>query len=136
MGQWWLMGRDRVPIGPVTTELVIQGIRAGKVPSETLACEVGGTAWRSIRGVQLFTSSFAKLRLDGPTLVDMEEAPVTDVEDPVTLTNASLSHLAEADEERTIAEPTSAIDDFGPTQRVDESEVTVVDRAARHSEPP
>jgi hypothetical protein len=121
----------------VTTELVIQGIRAGKVPSETLACEVGGTAWRSIRAVQRFASSFAKLRIDGPTLVDMEEAPVTDVEDPVTLTNASLSHLvAEADEERTIAEPTRAIDDFGPTQRIDESEVTVVDRAARHSEPP
>jgi hypothetical protein len=137
MGQWWLMGRDRVPIGPVTTDLVVQGIRAGKVPSETLACEVGGTAWRSIRSVKRFASSFAKLRVDGPTLVDMEEAPVTDVEDPVTLANAKLSFLAEADEERTIAEPARAIDDFGPTQRVDESsEVTVVDRAARHSEPP
>src|SRR5437868_6058919 len=137
MGQWWLMGKDRVPIGPVTTELVIQGIRAGKVPSGTLACEVGGTAWRSIRTVKRFSSSFAKLRIDGPTLVDMEEAPVTDVEDPVTLANAKLSYLAEADEERTIAEPARAIDDFGPTQRVDEpSEVTVVDRAARHSEPP
>lgn len=137
MGQWWLMGRDRVPIGPVSTELVIQGIRAGKVPSETLACEVGGTAWRSIRGVQRFASSFAKLRVDGPTLVDMEEAPVTDVEDPVTLTNQNLSFLAEADEERTIAEPARAVDDFGPTQRVDEaSEITVVERSARHSEPP
>ncbi|HVW30095.1 MAG TPA: hypothetical protein VHC69_32275 [Polyangiaceae bacterium] len=131
------MGRDRVPIGPVATELVIQGIRAGKVPSETLACEVGGTAWRSIRGVQRFASSFAKLRVDGPTLVDMEEAPVTDVEDPVTLTNQNLSFLAEADEERTIAEPARAIDDFGPTQRADEaSEITVVERSARHSEPP
>ena len=75
--------------------------------------------------------------MDGPTLVDLEEAPVTDVEDPVTLNNAKLSFLAEGDEERTIAEPAQAIDDFGPTQRVDEaSEVTVVDRAARHSEPP
>ena len=137
MGQWWLMGRDRVPIGPVSSELVIQGIRAGKVPSETLACEVGGTAWLSIRTVQRFASSFSKLKVDGPTLVDMEEAPVTDVEDPVTLTNTSLSFLAESEDEHTIAEPAQPIDDFGPTQRVDEAtEVTVVDRAARHSEPP
>ena len=137
MGQWWLLGRDRKPIGPVTTDLVIQGIRAGKVPADTLACEVGATAWRSIRSVGRFAASFAKLRIDGPTLVDLEEAPPTDVEDPVTLTNTRLSQLAEVDEEHTIAEPARAPDDFGPTQRADElSEITIVDRRARHSEPP
>jgi len=138
MSQWWLMGRDRVPIGPVTTELVIQGIRAGKVPSETLACEVGETAWRSIRTVKRFAPSFAKLKIEGPTLGEVvEETPVTDIEDTLTVANAKLAFFRESDEERTIAEPAPVVDDFGPTQRAEEStEVTIVDRGARHSEPP
>jgi hypothetical protein len=139
MGQWWLMGRDQVPLGPVTTELAIQGIRAGKVPPDTLACEVGGTAWRAIRAVGRFAPAFAKLRVDGPTLVDADYGAMTDAEDPPTLTNTKLQmqYLAEAEEERTVAEATREPDDFGPTQRADEpSEVTVVDRLGRHSEPP
>src|SRR4051794_21985282 len=98
MGQWWLMGRDRVPLGPVTTELVMQGIRAGKVPAETLACEVGGTAWRSIRSVGRFAPSFAKLRIDGPTLVDPDDDPVTQAEDPPTLTSTKRRYMDDSDE--------------------------------------
>ncbi|HEX3594356.1 MAG TPA: hypothetical protein VHU80_04620 [Polyangiaceae bacterium] len=135
MGQWWLMGKDRVPLGPVTTELVMQGIRAGKVPAETLACEVGGTAWRSIRSVGRFAPSFAKLRIDGPTLVD-PDGPILE-DDPPTLANAKLRFLDKDEDEQTIANATLQPDDFGPTQRVEESsEVTIVDRLGRHSEPP
>ncbi|HEX4335713.1 MAG TPA: hypothetical protein VH062_07335 [Polyangiaceae bacterium] len=138
MAQWWLMGRDQVPLGPVTTELVIQGIRAGKVPGDTLACEVGGTAWRGIRSVGRFAPSFAKLRIDGPTLVDLDEGPVTEAEDPPTLTSTKMRYRADAEEEHTVADGSLlGLDDFGPTQRADEpSEVTIVDRLGRHSEPP
>src|ERR1700733_11726069 len=99
MSQWWLMGRDRVPLGPVTTELVIQGIKAGKVPSDALACEVGGNAWRSIRTVARFATAFARLRIEGPTIVD---APFGEERDePPTLANATLRPLDESDEPTT-----------------------------------
>jgi hypothetical protein len=128
MGQWWLMGRDRVPIGPVTTELVLQGIQAGKVPTDALACEVGASAWRSVRSVARFAPAFAKLRIDGPTLVDLANE---EMDDPPTLTNATLGPFDDR-EERTVAE----VDDILPTQRLEETEVTIVDRIARVSEPP
>ena len=68
--QWWLLGKDRTPIGPVSQRLVLQGILAGRVPADSLVCEVGGAAWRPIREIALFTTAFAKLRIDGPTIVD------------------------------------------------------------------
>ena len=133
MGQWWLMGRDRVPIGPVTTELVLRGIQAGKVPSDVLACEVGATAWRSVRSVARFAPAFAKLRIDGPTLVDLTLS-TDNMDDPPTLTNAKLRPFDDL-EERTVADAGEP-DDIGPTQRLEEAEVTIVDRVARLSEPP
>jgi lambda repressor-like predicted transcriptional regulator len=118
----------------VTSALVIEGIKAGKVPGDALACEVGGTAWRAIRSVARFAPAFAKLRIDGPTLVDFGEV---DADDPPTLANATLARF-EDPEEHTIADATAIMpDDIMPTQRFDEAtEVTIVDRAARHSEPP
>jgi len=131
MGQWWLMGRDRVPVGPVTTELVLKGIQAGKVPTDALACEVGASAWRSVRSVARFEPAFAKLRIDGPTLVDL----ASDIDDPPTLTNATLRPFDES-EDTTVAEARD-VDDIAPTQRLEEpAEVTIVDRIPRLSEPP
>ena len=130
MGQWWLLGRDRVPVGPVTTELVLKGIQAGRVPSDALACEVGASAWRSVRSVARFAPAFAKLRIDGPTLVDL----TNEMDDPPTLTNATLRSFNDG-EERTIAD-LSEIDDIVSTQRLEETEITIVDRVARLSEPP
>jgi hypothetical protein len=137
MGQWWLLGENQVPIGPVTTELVLQGIRAGKVPPGALACEVGGSAWRTIRSVGRFASAFAK-RIDGPTLVDLDENPITENEDPPTLANAKLRFLDNDEDERTLANGSPILlDDIGSSQPMDEtSEVTIVDRAPRPSEPP
>src|ERR1043165_2682731 len=135
MGHWWLMGKDRGALGPVTTELVLEGIRAGKVPSDALACEVGATAWRSIRDVGRFAPAFAKLRIDGPTIVDPAEL-LTDTEDLPTLANVSLARFDE-NNERTVADAdASSLDDAITTAGYEETEVTIVDRRPRHSEPP
>jgi hypothetical protein len=132
MGQWWLMGRDRVPVGPVTTELVLKGIQAGKVPNDALACEVGASAWRSVRSVSRFAPAFAKLRIDGPTLVDLASDMM---DDPPTLANATLRPFDDR-EDPTVADARE-VDDIVPTQRLEEAtEVTIVDRVARLSEPP
>src|SRR5262245_54996294 len=134
MGQWWLMGRDRKALGPVTTELVVEGIRAGKVPSDALACEVGATAWRSIRDVGRFAPAFARLRMHGPTVVDPVEL-LTDPEDLPTLANAQLAHFDEGSE-RTVADAAAYLDDAVTVAGYEEAEVTIVDRRPRHSEPP
>ena len=51
---WWLTQAGRVPIGPVSTELLLKGIGAGKVPGDVLVCEVGGTEWRRVSDVAPF----------------------------------------------------------------------------------
>lgn len=45
--QWWVTAStDTDPVGPVSTELMIQGICAGVVPKHALVCEAGEACWR------------------------------------------------------------------------------------------
>lgn len=142
MQQWWVMGKDRTPIGPVTTELVLQGIRAGRVPSDSLACEVGGPEWKSIRELEPFVAAFAKLRIDGPTLVDAVP-PLLEPTDAVPAIRAALRTFDDT-VEHTIADvvplrpsspPLESLP--APLERFDEvSEHTVVDAPLSPSEPP
>jgi hypothetical protein len=83
----------------VSQRLVLQGILAGRVPADSLACEVGGAAWRPIREVAPFTTAFAKLRIDGPTIVD----PPLDLGDSTT-DNFPLSRVRGDDNDRTVAD--------------------------------
>lgn len=59
---WWLTQVGRVPIGPVSAELLLKGIRAGEVPNDVLVCEVGGTEWRKVTDVAPFGAAFAERR--------------------------------------------------------------------------
>lgn len=77
----------QVPIGPVSTELLLRGIGAGAVPRDALVCEVGGTEWRWVGQTAPFSVAFEAQRA----------RPPLDSSDDVTLTNA--------------AEPLSAFDD-------------------------
>ena len=42
---WWVTKGSQVPVGPVSTELLLRGISAGAVPKDALVCEVGGSQW-------------------------------------------------------------------------------------------
>jgi len=57
---WWLTQAGRVPIGPVSTELLLKGIRAGEVPDDVLVCEVGGKQWRKVTNVAPFGKALAE----------------------------------------------------------------------------
>jgi hypothetical protein len=57
---WWLTQMGRVPIGPVSTELLLKGIRAGEVPNDVLVCEVGGRQWRKVTDVAPFGTALTE----------------------------------------------------------------------------
>jgi hypothetical protein len=54
MTEWWVRQGGSAPIGPVSTELVIRGIDAGKVSNEAEVCQVGGKEWLPIDMVSEF----------------------------------------------------------------------------------
>lgn len=54
MTEWWVRQGGSAPIGPVSTELVIRGIDAGKVSNEAEVCQVGGNDWLPIDMVSEF----------------------------------------------------------------------------------
>lgn len=64
---WWVTKGDRRPVGPVSTELLLQGIGAGKVPKDALVCEVGGTSWKWIGDIAPFSIAIDE-RADRPRL--------------------------------------------------------------------
>jgi hypothetical protein len=55
--EWWVTKGDRIPVGPVSTERLLQGIAAGKVPKDALVCEVGGTTWKGIGDIAPFSAA-------------------------------------------------------------------------------
>jgi len=70
-----------VPVGPVSTELLLRGIGAGKVPKDSLVCEVGGNEWRSIGELAPFSVAIRGGRVrrrlesgDDATLADPPES--------------------------------------------------------------
>jgi len=75
---WWITQGGRKPIGPVSTDLVLRGLDAGKVPEDSLVCQVGGTQWLALSEVAEFASKLASLKgrprfdtLTEQTLVDL-----------------------------------------------------------------
>jgi len=78
---WWVTKGDRRPVGPVSTEFLLQRIGAGKVPRDALVCEVGGTSWRWICETAPFSATFSDARMrrrldsvDELTIVDPGES--------------------------------------------------------------
>lgn len=143
MDQWWLLGKDRTPIGPASTDLVRQGILAGRVPGDSLICEVGGPEWRSIRDISAFAKAFATLRIDGPTMVDPPELLSEPLEEKTATTLRRFEPQADhtvADARPLPSEPpgegAEPIQLRPKLQRFDDgTELTVVDQPLE-SEPP
>lgn len=121
--EWWLLDKDRKPLGPVSAERLLEGIEYQRVPPDTLICEVGGTEWRAIRTISEFERAFAEL--DGNPSRPPEvkgrhpDGPEPTVIDPPTIP-------PEATTEQRISLPTFD----------DAAERTVVEDAPRWSEPP
>ena len=69
MVEWMVREGGSEPIGPVTTELVIRGILAGRVAQNAEVCRLGDNSWRRIDSVPEFA---------GYTLDDDAQTHVTD----------------------------------------------------------
>jgi hypothetical protein len=55
---WYVQDEGTEVVGPVTTELLLDGIRAGRVPESAQLCPVGGTAWTRATAIPLFAAAF------------------------------------------------------------------------------
>src|SRR5271170_695395 len=48
MDEWFVCVPGGAVVGPVSTSLLILGIRSGKVPDDALVCRDGDVAWKSV----------------------------------------------------------------------------------------
>lgn len=61
--EWWVTAPDgQVPVGPVSTELMIQGILSGMVPKHALICAVGEARWKWIGEIPEFLAALEERR--------------------------------------------------------------------------
>ena len=51
MSEWWVGRQGSNPVGPVTTETLIRGIKEKKVPEDALVCRVGEQEWQRVAQV-------------------------------------------------------------------------------------
>ena len=72
MTDWKVRIPGRHAIGPVSTELLVRGIRGGRVPLDAEICELGGGAWQPLSSVDEF---FEAMGLDDAE-TRLHEAPM------------------------------------------------------------
>jgi hypothetical protein len=51
MSEWWVGRRGADPVGPVSTETLVRGVREKKVPPNALVCRVGEQQWHHVAQV-------------------------------------------------------------------------------------
>jgi hypothetical protein len=78
---WWVTQAGREPVGPVSTDLVVRGIAAGRVPDDALVCQVGGTKWLRLLDVAEFARELER-RQKGPRLDLSAEQTVFELAGP------------------------------------------------------
>jgi len=57
MDEWFVCVPGGDPVGPVSTSLLVLGIRSGKVPDDALVCRVGEKTWRSVMEEPAFATA-------------------------------------------------------------------------------
>lgn len=105
---WWITRRGGTPVGPATTELVLEGIARGAVPLDALVCTVGGTSWNEIQTEPAFRAAIAERRATRAgdadrTIMDFDPLPPSDRPPPLS----EPPRLVRFDDtsERTVAQP-------------------------------
>lgn len=51
MSEWWVGRRGADPVGPVSTETLVRGVKEKKVPPNALVCRVGEQQWHHVAQV-------------------------------------------------------------------------------------
>src|SRR5579863_4271059 len=57
MDEWFVCVPGGATVGPVSTSLLILGIRSGKVPDDALVCRKGESTWRGVFEVAAFAAA-------------------------------------------------------------------------------
>lgn len=130
--KWWVAKSDRKPIGPISTELLLERIFAGEVSWDALVCEVGRAAWQLLADTAPFSAAVethrARRRLEsGDDLEPPHDAFPYEFDDAPEHPTAELAPLRPSE-----PPPRTWAERFDDTE-----EPTVVDvLPIRKSEPP
>jgi hypothetical protein len=54
--EWYLRTDTAEPIGPVSTDLVLKGIEAGRIPADAFVCPVGEKHWLPLGSIAVFAA--------------------------------------------------------------------------------
>jgi hypothetical protein len=74
----WYVAVDDASVGPVSTELVTQGIEHRRIPLEALVCRVGASAWESLDSIEAFHAAVLRSYPPPP----LESGPLPSFDDP------------------------------------------------------
>lgn len=137
---FWVTSGGPKPVGPVSEALVVQGIEAGLIPSDSLVCEVGGAAWQPMASVTPFAAAIARRRAKRAGSPEaertiMDSYPLIPSEPPAAL------HKFDETADHTIADLEPPQPSDAPAkrtlQRFDETEEkTVADAGPLDTDPP
>lgn len=133
---WWVTERGGTPVGPVSTELVVEGIARGMVPLSALVCPVGGTNWNEIGVEPAFRAAALARRAErtGETERTVMDFGLPPSEPPPSGSQPPPLHTFDETSEHTIAQPTKFLEDvlnpsIAPQPFDGTEERTVVDAA-------
>ena len=87
IARWWLAEENRDPIGPLSSELLLEWLRGGIVASDAFVCEVGGGRWRRLGEVARIGQMLPESKRPfDPSLersvIDLEPLPKEDASSP------------------------------------------------------
>jgi hypothetical protein len=93
----------------MSIDAILQRIQAGHVAVDALVCEVGGAEWVQGSSVPAFATAFARLRIDGPTMVDPLPEPASNVgldgEEATTVNNLPLRQFDDTGDATVVEKP-------------------------------
>jgi hypothetical protein len=76
--EWWLADANGQPIGPMSTDLLSEWVRAGLVASGAFVCRIGCVDWQPISDIEPFAVVASARRFDPAKelcLIDIESLP-------------------------------------------------------------
>jgi hypothetical protein len=90
--QWWL-SKHGTPTGPYDAAFIVERLRSGKIPPDTLACLVGGKTWKRLNE----SATFGHACTPSPSA---PSTPPSNVSPSATATAPSLPQPKQADSPR------------------------------------
>jgi hypothetical protein len=69
-GTWYIQRGRSDPLGPFTTDEIVEGLTHGEIPSDSLVREIAGTAWLPFAAVEDFRDALSMLRPASPVAQD------------------------------------------------------------------